>query len=248
MLERLTGVSETPVEGHSVVFLHGFMGSARSVEPLLPHLSGRVLAPHLPGHHPHAPVSPTFEANVDWLARSLRAAGLSGVHLVGYSLGARTALGLALADPALVARLTLIGVHPGLADAAERAERARVDRARAARLRRDGLAAFVAEWESLPLFATQSAAQIEAQRSIRLGHEVEGLARSLERMGLGAMPDFGARWDELGMPVALVAGARDERFVAIGRRLAGSGLHEIPGVGHNVVLEAPAALAAIITA
>ncbi|HUH04859.1 MAG TPA: alpha/beta fold hydrolase [Kofleriaceae bacterium] len=241
--------------GAPIVFLHGFMGSARSVEPLLPHLAGHapacVVAPHLPGHHPQAPVSPTFEGNVDWLVQRLRAAGLGLVHLVGYSLGARTALGLALTAPDLVGRLTLIGVHPGLALADARAERRRLDAERAARLRRDGLPAFVAHWESLPLFASQSAAQVEAQREIRLAHEVEGLAASLEHLGLGSMPELGSRCGELGMPVRLVAGALDRPFVAVAGELAartrGLELEVVSGAGHNVVLEAPERLARLLT-
>lgn len=240
--------------GAPIVFLHGFMGSARSVEPLLPHLSGRapvrVFAPHLPGHHPQAPVSPTFEANVDWLVQRLRTACLGPVHLVGYSLGARTALGMALTAPTLVGRLTLIGVHPGLATPEARAERRQLDAERAARLRRDGVPAFVAHWESLSLFATQSAAQVQSQRGIRLAHDREGLAASLEQMGLGSMPDLGARSAELGMPVMLVVGALDVRFVAVAGELVartpGLELHAVAGAGHNLVLEAPERLAPLL--
>jgi len=60
-------------------------------------------------------------------------------------------------------------------------------------------------------------------------------------------------WDRLGeleMEVAVLAGEHDEKFVALGRRLAGAlprgGLQIVPGAGHALALEAPAAVAAAI--
>jgi 2-succinyl-6-hydroxy-2,4-cyclohexadiene-1-carboxylate synthase len=158
---------------------------------------------------------------------------------------------VALEAPDLIERLTLIGVHPGLASEVERAERARLDAERAARLRRHGLEEFVLEWEVLPLFATQTAAQRAAQRASRLGHEVEGLCASLRYMGLGAMPDYGARCGSLAMPTSLVVGARDERFAELAGGLCARWpelrLELIPDVGHNAVIEAPAAVARVIS-
>ena len=52
------------------------------------------------------------------------------------------------------------------------------------------------------------------------------------------------------VPVALVTGARDDRFTALARemvRLRTNVTHvAVPGVGHNVVLEAPDAVAAVM--
>jgi pimeloyl-ACP methyl ester carboxylesterase len=57
-------------------------------------------------------------------------------------------------------------------------------------------------------------------------------------------------WDrlaELAMPVAILAGARDERYVAAGRRMAaaiaGASFEVVAGAGHRLALEAPDAVA-----
>lgn len=239
-----------------LVLLHGFTGSPRSWEAVVRALPGvhAVAAPALPGHHPAAPVSPGFEANVDWLAGVLEEAGLTGCHLAGYSLGARTALGLALRHAHIPARLTLIGVHPGLETPADRARRVDSDRTWIERLRSRGIQAFVDAWARLPLFASQERLPAETrarQQRIRLGHDAEGLARSLEHMGLGAMPDYDAHLGELAMPVTLVAGALDCKFTDLARaaasRLPGARVALIAGSGHNLPLEVPDELAAILS-
>lgn len=62
-----------------------------------------------------------------------------------------------------------------------------------------------------------------------------------------------ALWDRLGeleLPAVVVAGERDAKFVALGRRLAAelprAALTIVPAAGHALPLEAPAAVAAAI--
>jgi 2-succinyl-6-hydroxy-2,4-cyclohexadiene-1-carboxylate synthase len=247
--------------GRPLVLLHGFTGAPASWQPVLDALPGPLpaVAMALPGHHPSSPVQPGFEANVDAMAGALAAARLDGCHLVGYSLGGRAALGLALRHPHLAATLTVIGAHPGLDDAEERRQRIEGDRAWIDRLRQRGLQDFLAAWEQQPLFATQQRLPAEAlaqQQRVRAGHDPEALARSLEQMGLGAMPAYGPRLVELGMPVTWIAGALDAKFVRVAEiavaRLVRAGrtarLVVIPGSGHNVPLEQPGALAALLAA
>ena len=64
--------------------------------------------------HRDIPVTESFEGNLEQVARRVRQVGAS-VNLVGYSLGARVALGLLASRPELVASATLVSVHPGLA-------------------------------------------------------------------------------------------------------------------------------------
>jgi 2-succinyl-6-hydroxy-2,4-cyclohexadiene-1-carboxylate synthase len=247
--------------GRPLVLLHGFAGAPASWEPLVHALPAprAAVAVALPGHHPASPVAPGFEANLDTVARALEAAGLADCDLVGYSLGGRVALGLAVRHPRLFASLTVIGAHPGLEQDQERQQRVAQDHAWIALLRERGLAAFVAAWERQPLFATQQrlAAEVLAgQQRIRAGHDAEALALSLQYMGLGVMPAYGPHLDALAMPVTWIAGALDEKFAALARaavdRLAQAGrparLALVPDSGHNVPLEQPAALAALLCA
>lgn len=247
--------------GRPLVLLHGFAGAPASWEPVLQALPAprAAVAVALPGHHPSSLVAPGFEANVDAVARALEVAGLAGCELAGYSLGGRVALGLAVRHPHLAARLTVIGAHPGLERDQDRQQRVAQDRAWITLLRERGLAAFVAAWEQQPLFATQArlgAEVLAGQQRVRAGHDAAALALSLEHMGLGVMPAYGPHLGALAMPVTWIAGALDEKFAALARaavdRLAQAGrparLALVPGSGHNVLLEQPAALAALLCA
>jgi len=231
-------------------YLHGFLGApgqwaevlARTGDPLdaCPRLLGHGRAPWMPPGG--------FTEVVD--AFAARALADEPVTLVGYSLGARVALSLALRHPARVARLVLVGVAYGIDDPRDRGARARADEALAASLDRDGVAAFVRAWESLPLFETQRAlpaAVSAAQRAWRTEHTARGLAWSLRALGLGQQTPCREAFARSTLPVTLITGGRDEKFTAIARELVRlrSGVEHVvvKGAGHNVALEDPDAVA-----
>lgn len=227
-----------------LVLLHGFTGSPASWDDVTERLPGlAIVRPTLLGHAGVPERVSGFEAEVDRLAQALPQAG---VHLAGYSLGARLALGLALRHPSAVSRLTLIGVHPGLASEAARAERRRSDGNLAELLETRGIVAFVDFWESQALFATESTLDPDRRakkRAERLRHDPRGLAASLRSTGLGEMPDYGPRLGELRLPVTLLCGERDDKFVELARglrvHLPRSVLVVAPGAGHDLLLERP---------
>jgi 2-succinyl-6-hydroxy-2,4-cyclohexadiene-1-carboxylate synthase len=215
----------------------------------------RVMAPALVGHQlaNEAQTSTPFAdfaGEVRRLVAEAHAAGFRGGTLCGYSLGARLALGVALAAPELVSRLILISCHPGLAQLEARTQRAADDDALAERLEREGLAAFVDAWERLPLFKTQAvvaAARSRRQREIRLSHAPGPLAQALRALSLGRMPDFTPQLVRLTLPVLCIVGSEDRKFCELGRALQASLPHStievIAGCGHNPLLEAPEHLA-----
>jgi 2-succinyl-6-hydroxy-2,4-cyclohexadiene-1-carboxylate synthase len=236
--------------------LHGFTGSPQSWSRVVARarLDCSSLIPALTGHGRdwQSRAVDSFEGEVTRLVSLL-----SDVEpprlLCGYSLGARVALGLLARKPNLFEAAVLIGVHPGLSEDAARAERREVDAHRARLLREEGLAAFVAEWEELPLFATQRGLSPEIladQRGSRLDHDAEGLARSLEVLGLAAMPDYGPALASIEIPITIMAGALDAKFSRIAKVLAKGNAHIeielVDGVGHNVLLEAPGAVVAAL--
>lgn len=227
---------------HPRILLHGFAGSPASWDAFRETLAGPSLALPLPGHAPGLDVAETFEANADAVAARIADAG-SPAHVVGYSLGARVALGVLARRPAVVASLTLISVNPGLRTEAERRDRRAWDLRWAELLRREGIAAFVEQWERLPLFASQRALPApvrQRQRAIRLFHDPEQLARSLEQMGLSAMPDYWPLLKDTTTPVRLLAGQHDGKFRALGEAVAATSdritLEVIPGCGHNPLI------------
>lgn len=216
------------------VLLHGFAGDPANWDDVP--VDGERVA--LPGHLGGGPVQASWDANLAAIAAQIGRCDL----VVGYSLGARVALGLLAGGH--VPRAVLISVNPGIADP-ERAARRASDAAWAALARRDGIAAFLDAWQAQPLFATQArapAARRAARQARRRALDPEQLARSLETMGLAEMPDLRAHVDSRAL---LIAGADDARFVAIARALPAR-LELIADCGHDPTLEQPEALAAAI--
>jgi len=204
----------------------------------------------LPGHAPGFAPLPGFEANVDAVAQRIHTQLQQPYHLVGYSLGARLALGLLARYRQRIARVSLIGVNPGLGCERQRRERCEADSRWINRLRRDGLADFVDAWEKLPLFASQAHVdpqRLARQRAIRMGHDAEQLAQSLEQMGLAQMPDYRDALRRWNRPLRVIAGALDHKFRALAEEIAAIDpnfrLVTLDGCGHNPPLETPAACA-----
>jgi 2-succinyl-6-hydroxy-2,4-cyclohexadiene-1-carboxylate synthase len=224
--------------------LHGFTGSPSSwdaVLALLPEVPA--LRPPLLGHGAPPPEARTFTEEMARLAALLPD---EPVHLAGYSLGARLALSLALAHPARVARLTLVAVHPGLPTTQEKNARRESDAAWRALLIEGGLERFLDAWDAQPLFATRARlpdAVTAAHRAARRRHDPLGLARSLELLGLAEMPDCRPELPRLTVPVTLMAGELDAKFLGLARELADAlphaTLRAVAGAGHDLLLERP---------
>ena len=80
------------------------------------------------------------------------------------------------------------------------------------------MSAFLSEWESLPLLASQASlpeTAREAQRRVRSSHDASGLAHALRALGTGRMPNYFPKLGELKLPVLLVVGEKDPKFTAI---------------------------------
>jgi 2-succinyl-6-hydroxy-2,4-cyclohexadiene-1-carboxylate synthase len=224
-----------------LVLLHGFTQTGRSWAPLIAEVQGRYrcFAPDLPGH---GDASERRPASFDAVAAYLGALTPERFTLCGYSMGGRLALDFAVRHPERVERLVLIGATPGIADEAERAERRKADLALADRIEEIGLEAFVGEWSEQPLFAGQPRGVRELAREDRLRSTAAGLAAALRGMGTGAMTP---RWDRL-PDATWIVGEHDEKFRAIAER-AGTPV-VIPNAGHAAHLEAPEAVAQVLTA
>jgi len=232
-----------------LVLLHGFTQTGRSWQPVR-HVLGaryRAVAPDLPGHGAFARRRPASFAACDAYVRALTDAPFT---LAGYSMGGRIALHAALAVGNRIRRLVLVGASPGLADPQERARRRAADEALADRIEAIGVDAFAAEWAAQPLFAGMPRGIAEQADADRRRNTAPGLAAALRGLGTGAMPPLWDRLAELPMPVDLVVGERDGKFRAIAERMAAAipaaRLHIVPGAGHAVHLEQPAALAELL--
>lgn len=180
-------------------------------------------------------------------AAALGKAGGHGVY-VGYSMGGRLALRLAVDHADLVEGLVLVSASPGLSDSHERDARRSADDALAAEIEKVGVEAFLERWLAQPLFSdvpTDAAGLAE-----RRAFSASDLATVLRRLGTGVQEPLWERLRELGMPVLLATGTHDAKFdgiaASMNERIATASHLRIVG-GHALPLEAPADLAAAIT-
>ena len=242
-----------------ILLVHGFTGTGdtwrRLTAALVDHLD--VVTVDLPGHGrstaPGDPARYAFDRLADDLVAVLDAVDGRRVIVLGYSMGGRAALKLALRHPERVAALVLESASPGIVDPAERAARRQSDHDLAGMLERDGITPFVDHWERLPLWASQSGldewtrAELRAQR---LMQSPAGLANCLRGAGQGEDPPVADRLGEIRVPVLLLAGALDGAYVAFARamapRIPEARLEIVPDAGHAVHLERPAEYAAAV--
>lgn len=231
-----------------IVLVHGFTQTLRSWDRLAALLSEtfQVVRVDLPGHGGSGDVDLSFTET----AEAIGEAGGAATY-VGYSLGGRLCLRLALDHPELVQALVLVGASPGLADAGERAARREADETLAAEIERMGTAAFLDRWLAQPLFATLQPAADDLEA--RLANTPAGLATALRRLGTGVQEPLWDRLGELKMPVLALTGQEDATFSRLAVEMAGAiGVNAqavaVAGAGHAAHLERPVSFHRLLTA
>ncbi len=238
--------------GPPLVLLHGFTGSAANWRAHVAVFGKQfqTVAIDLLGHgdsdSPTDPARYRMERCLEDLLSVFDQLGLDRVSLLGYSMGGRVALHLTVAHLDRVNALVLESASPGLADPAERQARAASDEALAKRIEQEGLPAFIAYWEQIPLFASQArlpeSVRVEL-RAQRLRNNPCGLANNLRGLGTGVQSPLWDRLPEVRIPTLLIAGGFDQKFAAIARALSAAHpktqLTLVPDAGHTVHLEQP---------
>lgn len=226
--------------GPHLVLLHGFTQTSASWASLIDQLGPdhQISTVDLPGHGG----SGGFAADLTETARLVRDA-VAPATVVGYSMGGRVALRLALDHPGAVRALVLIGATAGIDEPTERSTRREADESLADQVEREGTAPFLERWMAMPLFAglTPQSDDVAARQANR----PEDLAASLRLAGTGTMdPPW---WNELRriqVPVLVLAGSFDAKFTRLGNRMAeaigpGATFVEVVGAGHAAHLERP---------
>lgn len=203
-----------------VVFLHGFMGSGRDWSSVINLLDKQfsAITIDLPGHGATGAMAEdsdyTLSATAAQVIAVLDELGIGKCPLVGYSLGGRLALVLALNYPDRFSHLALESASPGIKDAEERSERRAADELLEVGLEQDcDMETFVLRWYYQPMFHGL-AAHPEFQRLLqsRMGNDPLLLAKSLRGMGQAAMEPL---WNDLGkiaIPTLLMTGENDRKY------------------------------------
>lgn len=238
--------AERDGSGPPIVLVHGFTQTGKCWGPVADDLAEdhTVIRVDAPGHGRSSEVLSGLRGG----GRLIADQGGEATYL-GYSMGGRYLVHLALANPELVRGLVLVGATAGIDDPQERAARAEADQATAQRIRDLGLLEFVRNWIENPMFAG-----IPPERQYlleRMENTVEGLEHSIIQSGVGNQDPTWHLLDRLEMPVLVIAGADDAKFRALGERLVSSigdnaRLALVADAGHAAHLEQPDAFLEVV--
>ena len=232
-----------------LVLLHGFTQAASAMDDLASRIRDLTtdiepVCVDLAGHGSRSDEALDLVAGADVLAET------NGPAIwLGYSLGGRQALHLAVHRPEAVLGLVLISSTAGIDDDVDRQRRREDDERLAARIESIGLDAFLDEWLAGPLFA--DFADPPDVAAARRSNTSAGLAMSLRLAGTGAQQPLWGPLPRITVPALVLTGERDTKFTDIGHRLvegiSGAVGATVADAGHSLHLERPDRAASLIT-
>jgi len=242
-------VAEVEGDGPAIVLIHGLGGSSNSFQPLMAALEGyRTIRPDLPGAGRSAarPGLPGIAGMARAVEEMLGALSIRHAYLVGHSMGTLVAQCLAVSRPGLVRGMALFGSITEPPPAARDGLRARAAKARA-----DGMAGIAQAVSQGSVSATSRAANPVIAPFVR-----ESLSRQEPRNYAAhceALADWhGVDASRIACPTLLVAGADDPVAPPAMARTLETAIPDaraevLPGIGHWIMLEAPAKSAELLT-
>lgn len=242
----------------TILFLHGFMGDCHDFDAAIALLADQFhcLIVDLPGHGKTQVLADdshyTMTNTAHGLIQFLEALSIPTCALVGYSMGGRLALYLTLHFPRYFCKTVLESASPGLKTPVERTQRMLKDFQLAGTLETD-FPAFLARWYQQPLFRSlQSDPDFQQLFHQRLQNDPTLLAKSLRNLSTGCQPSLWQQLERNTVPIELLVGEFDPKFVEINSEMAQLGkltqMIQIPRCGHNIHFENPQAFAHHLTA
>ncbi|XP_004237229.1 protein PHYLLO, chloroplastic isoform X1 [Solanum lycopersicum] len=246
-----------------VVFLHGFLGTGGDWISVMKSISGsaRCIAVDLPGHGRSKLLGQDFDLEEPGLSIMAFAKILQQlfdslqcqkVVLVGYSMGARISLYMALRCNYKVAGAVIISGSPGLIDEEARKVRRAKDDFFACSFAASGLEPFLDAWYSGDLWNSLRAhPHFNEILASRLQHcDLKNLGRVLADLSVGRQPPL---WEDLKscrVPLQLIVGEKDVKFKNIAQQMCDTmcqstettnipEIVEIPYSGHAAHIENP---------
>lgn len=226
----------------ALVFIHGFMGHPSDWDPI------RAALPEYETHAVEIGVTKTWHSALETLAASLPEQSI----VVGYSMGARLALGLVLEMPQKVAGLIFISGNPGLESENDREQRWITDQQIAARLEFESLEPFLQTWYQADVFETVPEEVRNAEIERKMACSSEAWPEILLANSVAKQPNYWAQLSKIAVPTLVVAGELDEKYKRIAARFAeqcsSNGLETriVKECGHIVHREQPETLLQIL--
>jgi pimeloyl-ACP methyl ester carboxylesterase len=215
------------------LLIHGAGASAAIWMMVMARLGrvGRVIAIDLPGHGPSPPFAdrprPTLADYCNATGELAAMTGLGRSVLIGHSMGALIAIEAALAWPDKVAGLVLCAAAPRLP------------------VSRDLMKVIDEDYAHFPAWLAERALSASAKPALRRAFIAAGVVapQAVTRADFQAIAgaDLGARLSAIRCPTVWLDGGDDAIVAERGERPGV--IERLPGVGHLVPLEAPAAVA-----
>ncbi|WP_201716543.1 2-succinyl-6-hydroxy-2,4-cyclohexadiene-1-carboxylate synthase [Rossellomorea arthrocnemi] len=250
---------EVKGEGEPLVFLHGFTGDTTTWSPITDHLSTthQCISIDLIGHGLTESPKDFTRYKMERVSLDIRfildELNIEEAVLIGYSMGGRLALHFSLTYPQRVKALILESASPGLKTTEERVDRMKKDHGLADRIEKDGIENFVDFWQEIPLFASQKRLSDRERFNIRkqrLNQSATGLSNSLRGMGTGAQDSLWDRLCDLSLPVQILVGELDHKFIYIAeemkKRNSDFQIVTFFNTGHAIHVEEPLKFGTII--
>ncbi|KAF8653016.1 hypothetical protein HU200_062451 [Digitaria exilis] len=216
-----------------VLLLHGFLGTSDDWAPMMKALSpvARVIAADLPGHgesqmlqhqvenSEQFPI--TVQSAADLLLKLIHEITDSEVVVVGYSMGARIALHMALSQVHQIRGAVIISGSPGLRDEDSKKRRIAIDKSRAKFLMSCGLECFLETWYSAKMWTSlREHPKFNSLVRKRTKHKnIKALAKVLADSSVGRQKSLWEDLKHLKRPLLVVAGEKDAKFIDISRRM-----------------------------
>ncbi|WP_375512575.1 2-succinyl-6-hydroxy-2,4-cyclohexadiene-1-carboxylate synthase [uncultured Nostoc sp.] len=234
-----------------ILFLHGFMGNIDEFNEAIKLLSDEFyyLIVDLPGHGKTQVLGGddyyTMANTAHALINLLDELKIPKCFLVGYSMGGRLALYLTLHFPERFHKVVLESASPGLLTEAERLERIKIDTQIGRKLTRtiekSDFYVFLSNWYNQPIFGyIKNHPKYECMIESRLQNNPHELDKSLRFMGTGYQPSLWEKLQVNKIPLLLLVGEYDKKFISINTEMAKFEFAElkiISNAGHNIHFE-----------
>lgn len=231
-----------------LIMLHGFMGSEKVFEHLLDDLFSFCnpitidLAGHGETESPADPMLYSAERQVKQVHSIIQRLQFDNLFLYGYSMGGRLAFQLISSPPKLLSGAIIESSYCGIVTKTARTERKKLDEKRAQQIEQN-FVKFIEDWMKLPLFQHTPEKMKSVYKEVMKAQNPMTIAASLRGFGAGMMPPVCDKISEIDLPLTLIAGELDQKYVnrmsEIQKSNDRSDFHIIKDAGHRIHADQP---------
>lgn len=226
------------------------MGSISDWQIIIQNLASEYhcIAPDLPGHGQSINNISQNSLNIantaKFIVNILQQNNLINCNLLGYSMGGRIAIYLAIHYPDLFNKIIIESAQPGIKDKKERNQRKNQDLALSKKIKSEELSEFLNYWYNQPLFSTlKNHKNFANLLQSRLKNNPELLSQSLIEMGTGTQPSLWNKLNKIKNSCLMITGEHDLKYQKIFSKMHKEILLSkfviIKNCGHNVHFENP---------